>query len=157
MSCHRLPILDFVQALQYLLRVIFKVLDSLVKFSLASSKLLEFPVANTKQGPIEKDDFSEPINPDVESFLIRYAVILLFTLLLPTIFTASILEESLNFVSAVAHIGEELETKWVRFRILEVTDDQVVDWAQRGSHDYDAESHQGHGHVDPTLLFKSFI
>ena len=67
---HCLAVLHFVDSFHDLQRVVFEVFDALVKFALRGCKLLELPVAHTKQDAVEEDNLTEPVNSGVEGLLV---------------------------------------------------------------------------------------
>ena len=91
-----LEILDSLHSFCYFLRLEFKVLDALIGRSLLVAKLLELPIADGKQGPVEEKYLSEPINSGVKEALIRELLnLFLFLLLSLTLILARILDEGL--------------------------------------------------------------
>ena len=109
-----------------------------------SLEFLELPVADAEQYAIEKDYLTEPIDTCVESLIISQlnyfrAVFVIFV-------GASVLQELLNFVCAVAKSCEELVAHRMKVPILEMADQYVVDGAQGRPHDDDSKSDNRNGH-----------
>ena len=139
-----LAILDLAYGFHDLLRIVLQVFDTSVQLSLISLEFLELPVADAKQYAIEKDYLTEPIDTCVESLIISQlnyfrAVFVIFV-------GASVLQELLNFVCAVAKSCEELVAHRMKVPILEMADQYVVDGAQGRPHDDDSKSDNRNGH-----------